>query len=242
MPIVTLPAEQRLGLVRALAISLVAHLLLLWPSTPAWRGHVVATPLQATLRPVLPPETVVEAIAPTTSTIVPNPGALKRSAQNDISTSAQSLVLASTEPRDTTNFDWTPTAASRSAGAQLAPATSAALPPSRVVASSLEASEGADPEGLRSYRLALARAAGRHKRYPVQAIEAGWAGTVEVRVAARADGVTQAAELAKSSGHAVLDEAALDMLRRAVPATPLPPTLQGKAFAVNLPVLFELPD
>ncbi len=238
----TLPAEQCLGIVRALAISLVAHFLLLWPSTPAWRGHVIATPLQATLRPVQPPEAVVDAVAPPTSTIVPTPGALKRLEQKDISTSARSLVLASAEPQDTANVNSTPKTASRSTGARLAPATSAVPPEPRVVASSLEASEGVDPEGLRSYRLALARAAGRHRRYPVQAIEAGWAGTVEVRVTARADGVTPAAELAKSSGHAVLDTAALEMLRGALPATPLPPTLQGQVFAVNLPVLFELPD
>lgn len=245
MPIVTLPAEQCLGFARALAISLFAHFLLLWPSTPEWRGPVVVTPLQATLRPVLPPKTVVETIASPTPTTAPTPGAPKRRERKDIPPSTQSAVLASAELKDiqeATNLDWTPNAASRSAGAPLAPATSTAPPAPRAVASSLEASEGIDPEGLRSYRLALARAAGRHKRYPVQAIEAGWAGTAEVRVMGRADGVAQAAELVKSSGHAVLDEAALEMLRRAIPATPLPPTLQGQAFAVNLPVLFELPD
>ncbi|HZV55530.1 MAG TPA: TonB family protein [Rhodocyclaceae bacterium] len=92
------------------------------------------------------------------------------------------------------------------------------------------------------YRLALAREARRHKRYPVQAIDAGWGGTAEVRVAVRADGVAQSAALEKSSGHAVLDDAALDMLRHALTATPVPPALRGQAFAVNLPVVFELPE
>jgi hypothetical protein len=32
------------------------------------------------------------------------------------------------------------------------------------------------------------------------------------------------------------------MLRQALPATPLPTHLRGRAFEVDLPVLFELPD
>jgi periplasmic protein TonB len=242
LPIVTLPAEQRLGLVRALAISLVAHLLLFWPSTPAWRGAVVANPLQATLRPVLPPAIAIDTTEPTNSPIVPTSSARKRTEQKEILAPAQSLALAPTLLQGTATSDLTPKAMSRSASAQAALETSSASTAPTPVASLLDASEGVDPDGLRSYRLALARAAGRYKRYPVQAIEVGWAGTVEVRVIARADGVTRAAELAKSSGHAVLDEAALEMLRRALPTTPLPPTLQGQAFAISLPVLFELPD
>lgn len=106
----------------------------------------------------------------------------------------------------------------------------------------LPATEGIDAEGLRDYRLALAREARRYKRYPREAIEAGWVGTAQVQVAIRADGPPPAPRLVRSSGHDVLDAAALDMLRQAQPATSLPPTLRGRSFVVSLPVVFELPD
>lgn len=102
--------------------------------------------------------------------------------------------------------------------------------------------DGVDAEGLRSYRLALAREAKRHKRFPTRAIEAGWTGTTELRVSVSADGTAPTVWLEKSSGHDALDEAALDMLRNALPTTPVPPTLRGRTFVVNLPVVFELPE
>jgi periplasmic protein TonB len=105
----------------------------------------------------------------------------------------------------------------------------------------LPPSDGLDADGLRSYRLALAREARQHKRYPPQAIDAGWEGTAEIQVTLRAGGVAEGVRLTRSSGHAVLDEAALSMLGRALPATPVPPALRERTFAVNLPVVFELP-
>ena len=121
-----------------------------------------------------------------------------------------------------------------------APVSAAAVRPT--ISAALPTSDGIDADGLRSYRLALAREARRFKRYPSQAVDAQWSGTAELRVTVQADGVAMAAELAKSSGHAALDDAALDMLRHALPVTPVPVVLRGRAFAVNLPVMFELPD
>ena len=51
---------------------------------------------------------------------------------------------------------------------------------------SLAPSDGLDADGVRAYRLALAREARRYKRYPREAIDAGWQGTVEVLVAVAA--------------------------------------------------------
>lgn len=102
-------------------------------------------------------------------------------------------------------------------------------------------SEGLDPEGLRGYRLALARESKRFKHYPSQAVDAGWEGTAEVQVKLGAGGIFQGVHLARSSGHPVLDEAALAMLGEALPATPVPAALHERAFAVSLPVVFELP-
>jgi protein TonB len=99
-----------------------------------------------------------------------------------------------------------------------------------------------DAEGLRGYRLALAREARGYKRYPRQAEEAGWSGTAEVRVSVLEGGLAQEPRLLRSCGYAILDEAALEMLRRALPATPVPPVLRQRAFQIDLPVVFELPE
>lgn len=101
---------------------------------------------------------------------------------------------------------------------------------------------GLDADGLRSYRLSLATQARRFRRYPARALEAGWSGTVEVRVTVAADAAGPVAELVRPSGHGALDEAALEMLRQAAPATPVPESLRGRVFAVSLPVVFDLPE
>lgn len=52
----------------------------------------------------------------------------------------------------------------------------------------------------------------------------------------------QPPQLASSSGHELLDGAAIDMIGRAVQATRLPRQLRGQAFAFKLPVLFEIDE
>jgi periplasmic protein TonB len=237
---VTLPDARRFGLARALAISLIVHILLLWPSTPAWQSPAITPVLQGTLRPVSPEVIVANAIAPTPPVIAPNATKRKTTERKESSSTEQPLRLTSAETQAAIDVNSTQKAVSRSDSASPASAASLILPVP--TGSSLAPAEGVDPEGLRSYRLALAREARPYKRYTHQANEAGWVGTVELRVSVRVGGIAQAAELTKSSGHATLDDAALEMLQRALPATPLPPTLQGQAFAVTLPVVFELPD
>jgi len=100
---------------------------------------------------------------------------------------------------------------------------------------------GPDAAGLRQYRLALAGEARRYRNYPEAARRAGMAGTAEVRVAVSA-GIARQTELARSSGHEMLDSAALEMLRAAAARTLLPESLRGQEFAVLLPVVFSVEE
>ena len=100
---------------------------------------------------------------------------------------------------------------------------------------------GPDAAGLRLYRLALASEARQFRRYPEAARREGMVGTAEVRISVGA-GTLRKAELARSSGHAVLDSAALDMLRAAAARALLPDSLRGQEFAVLLPVVFEVEE
>ncbi|HEY6869971.1 MAG TPA: TonB family protein [Novosphingobium sp.] len=103
------------------------------------------------------------------------------------------------------------------------------------------ASEGLDGDGLRAYRLALAVAARRFWHYPEAARTAGVGGRATVRVAVSSAGYAAVAGLAESSGDSELDRAALALIGQAAAAAPLADALRGKAFTLDLPVVFETP-
>jgi protein TonB len=114
----------------------------------------------------------------------------------------------------------------------------AELPPTEVAAKPLI--EGFDTGLLDAYRLALIDAAKRYKRYPVQAMERGWQGRVEIRVVIGTDGTIRRTLVKTSSNYQILDDQALDMVKRGKPLTQVPPALRGREFTVDVPVIFEL--
>jgi protein TonB len=100
------------------------------------------------------------------------------------------------------------------------------------------------PESLSrdQYRLQLIDEAKRHKRYPPLARENNWQGVVRVGIAVGMNG-RPTVTLKGSSGYEVLDQQALEMFTLAARAVPIPPTLRGKAFAVeDLPIRYNLED
>ncbi len=110
-----------------------------------------------------------------------------------------------------------------------APAPRAAPPPD---AASLAA----------QYRAALMAEAGRYKRYPRFARDNGWEGRVEVHLVIGADGAIATLGVARGTGYPILDRQALEMVRSAKSQTAIPEGLRGKAFGVDIPVIFSLRD
>jgi protein TonB len=100
--------------------------------------------------------------------------------------------------------------------------------------------EAVDGRTLREYRLDLMAFAKKFKRYPAQAMEKGWEGRVEIRVVVRPSGTIFSASIKTPSGYRILDDQALDMVRRAQTRTPIPPALRGREFTIDIPVIFEL--
>lgn len=94
---------------------------------------------------------------------------------------------------------------------------------------------------LELYRYRLLQSGTRLRAYPPEAIEQQLEGTVSVELIVNSDGKLGSARLLASSGHAVLDQEALDLLARAVPLTEIPSTLQNKAFAIRIAIAFRLP-
>jgi len=99
---------------------------------------------------------------------------------------------------------------------------------------------GVSGDDLRQYRLSLASAARRFKRYPALASQRGWEGTVEVALNVSALAPVPEVVLVRSSGRGVLDEQALAMLAQAARVTALPEGLKARDFRIVLPVQFSL--
>jgi protein TonB len=121
------------------------------------------------------------------------------------------------------------------------PIAAVAAEPAPAEAAARDSPEVPDASLLEAYRLALIDAAKRYKRYPMQAMERGWEGRVEIRVVVGANGMIKSALVKRSSRYQVLDDQALDMVRRAFNALAQDrPAPRGREFSVDVPVIFEL--
>jgi periplasmic protein TonB len=98
----------------------------------------------------------------------------------------------------------------------------------------------ADAGTLDQYRLALIVATRRYKRYPAIAMEKGWQGRVEVQMVIGANGMIASASIKTSSGHEILDNQALDMLKKGKTTVSIPVSLRGREFSIVVPVVFNL--
>jgi periplasmic protein TonB len=127
-----------------------------------------------------------------------------------------------------------------------APAPRVAEPPPAAPVASVPAEASApaipvwDGAMLQQYRTGLIASARQFKRYPAQAMERGWEGRVEIRVTVRPTGAIEGARVKTPSGFRILDDQALDMVKRALSRSPVPPALVGREFSIDIPVIFEL--
>lgn len=229
----------------AIAASVILHVLVLWPGTVRVLTKDTPPVLQATLRK--PPQPAVEPAPPTPARAVarpqsePAPAAalpLPRLAAPVLERSTPPSVPQSVAPPAVPALQAAPRSES-------APTTAAATPTPSAAGGSLLTEANASGEvvdGLRGYRLAVASQARRFKRYPAQAMASGWEGSAEIRVEVGSDGRPRTATVARSSGHELLDRAALAMIDAGALRARLPESLRGKAFAVVLPVVFNLDD
>jgi protein TonB len=120
-----------------------------------------------------------------------------------------------------------------------APQAPAGMPATEAAANSGNAADAGTRE---QYRLAVMLAAARYKRYPAIALEKGWQGKVEVRMVIGANGMIASASIKASSGHDILDNQALEMLKKGNATVPIPASLRGREFSIDIPVKFDLED
>ncbi len=118
----------------------------------------------------------------------------------------------------------------------------AAPPAVAAIAPSAPAPAPDPAEALASFREQIREVAGRYKRYPPVARDNGWTGGVVVRIEMAASGQVASIRVKTSSGYEVLDEQALEMFRKAVPAVAVPAALRGKEFGVEVRAIYDLQD
>lgn len=119
-----------------------------------------------------------------------------------------------------------------------APALGAAAPQSAAPAA--RPGTDVDADSLGRFRMQVIEAAIKFKRYPRAAMDNNWEGRADVRVTFGADGRRASIVIVRSSGHEILDKQALDTVTKAF--VPVPPSLRGKEFAFEIPVIFNLKD
>lgn len=234
----------------AVAASLLLHLLLFWPAASPLLSRDPPAALHATVRQASPPPpTAAPPQSPASAVARPGSRGHDAAAAADESVARIAVVapgppIPVLEPSKPVSVPPTVESAPKSTSARIGqpPLVAASAPASPLGGSLLTAANasGEAVDGLRGYRLAVAGQARRFKRYPAQALASGWEGSADVRLEVGGDGRAHGATLSRSSGHELLDRAALAMIDAGAERARVPESLRGRAFAIVLPVVFNL--
>lgn len=101
-------------------------------------------------------------------------------------------------------------------------------------------SSAGDAAPKQNYYLQLAGWIAKHKEYPFRAKVRRMTGTAKVRFTINRRGELKSAELVESSGHSLLDEGTMAMLKKASPFPPIADDIEGETLTVTLPVEYTL--
>lgn len=138
-----------------------------------------------------------------------------------------------------------PERSSREPVAGRPPAASTAVPPASSASAAPSPQPAAATAGLiasieQAYKTALQAEIARHRSYPLMARRLRQEGTVAVGFVVQADGQLTAIELLESSGHRLLDEAALAAVREVARFRPIPEELDRQDWPLSVPLNFRL--
>jgi protein TonB len=98
----------------------------------------------------------------------------------------------------------------------------------------------ADRRSILSWQNAIVLHLNRNKRYPAAARAQDIQGDVHVRFVIDRSGQLTAVTIVRSSGHPLLDEEALAMLKRASPLPRPPPAVAGELHELVVPIRFRI--
>ena len=99
-----------------------------------------------------------------------------------------------------------------------------------------------DDGALKEFGLKISKRAGsqvRESDYPIGARQKGFEGTAQIRLTFGVDGKLKAVAVGGSTGYPILDDRAMDILRR-IEMPPVPDARRGQEFTVQVPILFKI--
>lgn len=103
-------------------------------------------------------------------------------------------------------------------------------------------SQADETEIWHNYTKSLSAHFKKYKHYPEMARKQRLTGTVIVSIEIHSDGSIDDVQIAQSSGSAMLDQAALQSVRRASPAPSFPRGVQAESRKVTIPYRFQITD
>jgi periplasmic protein TonB len=247
----------------ACLLSIALHLLALWGLTQSWhtpvRGDATSLRIELSLAPMapgasaqrppppMPRRAAAEIVASTRDDAARGATPLSRRDGMAHAADAPTRSGAAREPTAPTDARSASVAAAAISTAVSAARESAAvmrLAPPAALASAQAPAGGAVAQDDQARQLALEwrvqQWLAQFRKYPRAAARAGYQGTVMVRFVLDRDGSLLASELIDSSGHALLDRAALELLDRAAPFPPLPSGSGLDEVELVLPIDYRL--
>jgi len=108
------------------------------------------------------------------------------------------------------------------------------------VVSSNSTSSWNDSEIWDDYGSSLQKLIDGYKQYPAIAVRRGWQGLAKVLVRFSPEGKAIIILIEKSTGQKVLDDKALEMVKKSISDLPVPNKFRGREFRVSIPVSFKL--
>lgn len=121
-----------------------------------------------------------------------------------------------------------------------APAAAAATPVAAAVRAASPASDARANQQQADYFALVSAHLNRRKVYPAEARQARQQGVVTVRFTVDRSGTVTGAGIKRSSGHAVLDAATLDLLQRVAPLPRMPASMPQGSVTLSLPIDYSL--
>jgi periplasmic protein TonB len=222
------------GLGYALAASCLLHLALLWPTLLPQVRESGSRRMAVVLRPHTAPAALSDPLARTerefARAAIPEETTRPVPAKSPITLQRMPLPRKQPQAKPLYRPQITERVATRKSPAMSIDATAAGRSDEEQIV---------DAEGLRAYRLALARNAMQFRTYPAEALGRHESGTARLRVRIADGGSVPGVTLVASSGVDSLDRQAQQMLQQATAVTPVPDSLHGTAFTFELPVEFD---